>query len=93
MATPQELNKLTSEFYNGNPDMEDGRLRLHRIEYEVTLRTILNALPPGRTGLKILDIGGGTGEPQRSTITCNTHGKGLPIALGLRHTTWGRARA
>ncbi|KAI0659039.1 S-adenosyl-L-methionine-dependent methyltransferase [Cubamyces menziesii] len=61
MATPQELNKLTSEFYNGNPDMEDGRLRLHRIEYEVTLRTILNVLPPGRTGLKILDIGGGTG--------------------------------
>ncbi|KAI0325792.1 S-adenosyl-L-methionine-dependent methyltransferase [Cubamyces sp. BRFM 1775] len=61
MTTPEDLNQLTSQFYDGNPDMEDNRLRLHRIEYEVTLRTILNELPPGRTGLKILDIGGGTG--------------------------------
>ena len=61
MTTPEELHKLTSQFYDGNPDMEDGRLRLHRIEYEVTLRAILNELPPGRKGLKILDVGGGTG--------------------------------
>ncbi|KAI0349776.1 S-adenosyl-L-methionine-dependent methyltransferase [Trametes cingulata] len=61
MATPQELNALTSHRYNENPNLEDERLRKHRIEYEVTLRTILSRLPPGRTGLKILDIGGGTG--------------------------------
>ncbi len=61
MATPQELNALTSQFYDANPVLEDERLRKHRIEFEVTLRTILRRLPPGRTGLKILDIGGGTG--------------------------------
>ncbi|KAL1941554.1 hypothetical protein VTO73DRAFT_6993 [Trametes versicolor] len=61
MATPQELNTLTSQFYDANPALEDDRLRKHRIEFEVTLRMILRHLPPGRTGLKILDIGGGTG--------------------------------
>ncbi|KAI0635021.1 S-adenosyl-L-methionine-dependent methyltransferase [Trametes polyzona] len=63
MATPgpEELNTLTSQFYDANSALEDDRLRKHRIEYEVTLRTIIGRLPSGRKGLKILDIGGGTG--------------------------------
>ena len=59
-TTPEQLNAATSEWYNANPDLEDGRLRAHRIEYEVTLRSILACLPD-RLNLKILDIGGGTG--------------------------------
>ena len=59
--TAQELNAATSQWYNANPELEDGRLRTHRIEFEVTLRSILAHLPD-RPGLKILDIGGGTGS-------------------------------
>ncbi|KAI0646168.1 S-adenosyl-L-methionine-dependent methyltransferase [Trametes meyenii] len=61
MHAPQRLNSLTAQFYDRDPMLEDNRLRQHRIEHEVTLRTILNRLPSGRTGLKILDVGGGTG--------------------------------
>lgn len=61
MATPEELNARTADFYDANPSLEDDRLRKHRIEFEVTLRTILSVLPPESAGLKVLDIGGGTG--------------------------------
>ena len=61
-ATPHHLNAVTSQWYNAHPELEDGRLREHRIEYEVTLRSILAHLPD-RPGLKNLDIGGGTGTP------------------------------
>ena len=60
-STAHELNAATAQWYNTNPELEDGRLRAHRIEFEVTLRTILGRLP-GRPGLKILDIGGGAGK-------------------------------
>ena len=63
MTTPEELNARTADFYDANPSLEDDRLRKHRIEFEVTLRTILSVLPLERTGLRILDIGGGTGTP------------------------------
>lgn len=54
------LNAATKEWYNANPDFEDNRLRARRIEFEVTLRAILARLPD-RPGLRIRDIGGGTG--------------------------------
>ncbi len=62
-STPQDLNAATAQWYNlnTNPELEDGRLRAHRIEFEVTLRTIISRLPD-RPGLKILDIGGGAGK-------------------------------
>ncbi|RPD79269.1 S-adenosyl-L-methionine-dependent methyltransferase [Lentinus tigrinus ALCF2SS1-7] len=59
-SNPKQLNAATAHWYNTNPDLEDGRLRAHRVEFEVMLRTILARLPD-RPGLKILDIGGATG--------------------------------
>ena len=61
LADTQNLNAITADWYNANPDLEDGRLRAHRIEFHVTLRTILARLPD-RPGCKILDVGGGTGR-------------------------------
>lgn len=57
---PRVLNAATQEWYNAHPEVEDNRLRAHRIEFEVSLRAIILHLPD-RPGLKILDIGGGTG--------------------------------
>ena len=57
---PRVLNAATQEWYNAHPEVEDNRLHAHRIEFEVTLRAIILHLPD-RPGLKILDIGGGTG--------------------------------
>ena len=61
LADTQRLNAITADWYNANPNLEDGRLRAHRIEFHVTLRTILARLPD-RPGCKILDVGGGTGS-------------------------------
>lgn len=60
MASPQDLHSATTQSYDANPTMEDERLKAHRIEYEVTLRTILDHLPKDRA-TKILDVGGGAG--------------------------------
>ena len=61
LADTQNLNAITADWYNANPNLEDGRLRAHRIEFHVTLPTILARLPD-RPGCKILDVGGGTGS-------------------------------
>lgn len=61
------LLAATAEFYNAHPDLEHGRLKAHRIEFEVTLRTILKYLP--RVGAKVLDVGGGTGKHLFSSVT------------------------
>ncbi|KAK7683030.1 hypothetical protein QCA50_013702 [Cerrena zonata] len=58
--SPQDLNAATAEFYSANPQIEDNRLKLHRIEFEVTLRTVLSLIPEGIKA-NILDVGGGTG--------------------------------
>ncbi|TCD64031.1 hypothetical protein EIP91_004665 [Steccherinum ochraceum] len=52
---PSNLLSVTAEFYTANPSLEDGRLKIHRIEFEVTLWTILKYLP--KAGGKILDVG------------------------------------
>ncbi|KAI0777550.1 S-adenosyl-L-methionine-dependent methyltransferase [Trametes elegans] len=88
MSTPAELNTLTARWYDENPGLEDDRLRLHRMEFEVTLRTILASLAPGRTDLKILDIGGGTG-PYAFALAARGHAVTLvdisPGLLSLAH--------
>ncbi|KAI0367250.1 S-adenosyl-L-methionine-dependent methyltransferase [Pilatotrama ljubarskyi] len=91
MATPQELHALTSQQYNEHPEVEDDRLRQHRIEFEVTLRTILGRLPPGRTGLKILDVGGGTG-PYSFALAARGHSVTL-VDLSPGLLTLARERA
>ena len=63
MATVQNLHSVTSEFYTTHPSLEDGRLKVHRIEFEVTLRTVLEYLP--ERPAKVLDVGGGTGRQSR----------------------------
>ena len=64
---PAHLLAATAEFYNAHPDLEDGRLKAHRIEFEVTLRTVLKYLP--KVGAKVLDVGGGTGKHLFSSVT------------------------
>ncbi|KAH8075998.1 S-adenosyl-L-methionine-dependent methyltransferase [Cristinia sonorae] len=59
MKDPIKLLTATSQFYSANPSLEDGRLKAHRVEFEVTLRAILQYLP--ESPAKILDVGGGTG--------------------------------
>ncbi|KAI0674170.1 S-adenosyl-L-methionine-dependent methyltransferase [Trametes maxima] len=91
MDAPQQLHTLTARFYDSDPTLEDNRLRQHRIEYEVTLRTILNRLPPGRTGLRILDIGGGTG-PYSFALAARGHDVTL-VDLSPGLLSLARARA
>ena len=77
-----DLNAITNQFYNENPHLEDGRLKAHRIEFEVTLRMILSLIAEGTTA-RILDIGGGAGtstNPHRILATHRT-----PLLYSLHH--------
>ncbi|KAI0032913.1 S-adenosyl-L-methionine-dependent methyltransferase [Vararia minispora EC-137] len=60
VPTAAELHAATVTSYSTAPAAEDGRLKAHRIEFEVTLRHVLRRLPADRPA-KVLDIGGGTG--------------------------------
>ncbi|TFK86400.1 S-adenosyl-L-methionine-dependent methyltransferase [Polyporus arcularius HHB13444] len=91
-STPQDLNAATTQWYNTNPELEDGRLRAHRIEFEVTLRTIISRLPD-RPGLKILDIGGGAG-PYTFALAARGHAVTLvDLSEGLLDLARTRASA
>ena len=57
---PEGLQSATTQFYDANPTLEHGRLEAHRIEFEVTLRTILEYLP--NSSADVLDVGCGTGK-------------------------------
>ncbi|KAJ3519061.1 hypothetical protein NM688_g9358 [Phlebia brevispora] len=57
--TTDDLHAATSQYYSVNSAQEDGRLKAHRIEFGVTLRTILNHL--SEHPARVLDVGGGTG--------------------------------
>jgi ubiquinone/menaquinone biosynthesis C-methylase UbiE len=52
--------KIT-EWYNNNVLTEHGRLVNGKLEFTITLRTILNSLSKDKP-LRIADIGGGTGR-------------------------------
>jgi hypothetical protein len=52
---------IVADFYNKNAEIENNRLVDGRLEFAITLKTILDALPKG-TSLRIADIGGGTGR-------------------------------
>ena len=43
-SSAHDLHAATSQNYSSDPTREDGRLKAHRIEFEVTLRTILDQL-------------------------------------------------
>lgn len=58
---PNNLHRVTTHRYDSAPLQEDGRLVAHRIEFEVTLRTILGLLSPAKPST-VLDIGGATGR-------------------------------
>ncbi|KAI0077592.1 S-adenosyl-L-methionine-dependent methyltransferase [Panus rudis PR-1116 ss-1] len=60
MNDPLTLSSATAAFYSSHPSLEDRRLKLHRIEFEVTLRTILDILTATERA-KVLDVGGATG--------------------------------
>ncbi|PVH71296.1 S-adenosyl-L-methionine-dependent methyltransferase, partial [Cadophora sp. DSE1049] len=53
-----------ASYYNANTTTEHARLISNRVEFEISLRTILAHLPAPKegAGLKIADIGGGTGR-------------------------------
>jgi len=50
-----------SEWYNNNVLTEHGRLVNGKLEFIITLRTILNSFPNDKP-LRVADIGGGTGR-------------------------------
>jgi len=57
-----------ARFYNENAQIEHERLQVFKLEYQISLHFILEALKeleerlPGQTSCSILDIGGGTGR-------------------------------
>lgn len=61
---------VVAQYYDACSVAEDGRLRSHEEEFEVTLATISEY---SRPGLKVLDIGGGTGiySVELSKMRCN----------------------
>jgi hypothetical protein len=52
---------IVADFYNTNAEIENNRLVDGKLEFAVTLRTILDSLPKGNF-LRIADISGGTGR-------------------------------
>ncbi|KAK0106129.1 hypothetical protein ONS95_004631 [Cadophora gregata] len=57
-------NSGVAKYYNSISTTEHSRLITNRVEFEISLRTILAHLPKSKEGqgLKIADIGGGTGR-------------------------------
>ena len=52
---------IVTDFYDKNAEIENNRLVQGKLEFAITLKTILDAIPKG-TALRIADIGGGTGK-------------------------------
>lgn len=62
---------LVAEYYNNNFSTEHNRLISGKLEFTITLHTILTALPKSPSSFKIADIGGGTGCYGKSpTLPC-----------------------
>ncbi|KAH7311112.1 S-adenosyl-L-methionine-dependent methyltransferase [Rhexocercosporidium sp. MPI-PUGE-AT-0058] len=68
LTSPIQLPSGVANYYNVNSTVEHARLVSGRVEFEISLRTILSNLPHPETnagklkGLRIADIGGGTGR-------------------------------
>jgi len=66
---------IVEQFYNDHAEEEQGRLNRHRTEFAVSLRVILEHLPP--PPCTILDIGGG---PGRYSIELASRGYAVAMA-------------
>ncbi|KAH8587913.1 S-adenosyl-L-methionine-dependent methyltransferase [Bisporella sp. PMI_857] len=53
---------LVAEWYNKNASLENNRLISGKLEFALTLKTILSFLSMNNASLQIADIGGGTGR-------------------------------
>ena len=54
------MDDRVRSYYDASPEREWERLERHRIEFAISLRTLLEHLPPAPA--RILDIGGGPGR-------------------------------
>jgi hypothetical protein len=55
-------SSLVASYYDANTSLEHSRLISNKLEYAITLETILSSLPKTPKSLNIADIGGGTGR-------------------------------